>query len=518
MNSWVWPAAAIAAGFFIPLLQALRLSALGSDHAVHVFLINVIRESGFRLFEIVPRIVNRSYCGAYPLFLHWVLALGGPRVVPAASLFMNAVLNAALVAMTYLVLDRSAIAGGVPAGPVALALALLPQFYHALSARNFGISARPLGLLLFASVGLLAVAADTGAAWPLIVGIGVAYLLWGASTFGLQTLLFVSALMGLLFGHWPLAAMTAAGGAVFVVLHRRYALSYLRHTARFSATYARELAALFILQRRYSVWRDLVWDIWCNLRRMRTLDALRYAYENPVVIAVALNVVTILAATSLVVRGDAMKGLLLFAAQLSAVALVLFVATSFRRTRFLGEPERYLEMAAPFATIAGIAFLQAAGGDAAVTALLAYFAVVTLGQLGLAGVVKRAARDRARDVTQIREAIEAHCPAGATVRLAANNDETQKYFMTLPWSFVRYWSYEEPFAGFRVRNAFDPFPVLRTAAVEAAIRDYGANYCLMEGADGAPRLFTDDADWRARLSVLAEGPTYCLYAIGPATA
>ncbi len=279
----IWFVAVVTVGFLVPYLQARRLAALGSDHAVHVFLINVIRENRFRLFETVPRIVNPSYCGAYPLFLHWVLALAGPNVIPLASLTLNAALNAVVVSMTFLVMSavtREDPAQAALVGPAALALALLPQFYHALSARNFGISARPLGLVLFAATGFLAYAGSGGAQWPLAAGAVIAYAIWGSSTFGLQMVVFSGAVMGGVFGEWGLLTMAAGGGVLFVVLHRGYALSYIRHTVLFSVTYARELAPLFILQRRVSIWRDLVWDIGARLRHEPVLHALRYAYKT----------------------------------------------------------------------------------------------------------------------------------------------------------------------------------------------------------------------------------------------
>ena len=487
---------------------------------MHVFLINVIRENRFRLFQTVPRIVNPSFCGAYPLFLHWVLALAGPRIIPFASLTLNATLNAALVAMTFLALHSAL--GPDDAlrpiiGPTTLSLALLPQLYHALSARNFGISARPVGLVLFAATAFMSYAAESGhgAAW--VGGILVAYAIWGTSTFGLQMLLLSGLIMGVVFQHWGLLALTAGGGGVFIVLHRGFALRYIQHTVLFSLTYARELAPLFILERRFSIWRDLVTDILATFRREPFMPAVRYAYENAVLIAVLLNVVALIAAYSLLVdSGTVLSGLPLFAAQLSATAVILFVATSFRRTRFLGEPERYLEMSAPFSVLAAMAFLQASGDGAVVWGLLMYFALATAAQFTIARMVRRAVAGRSGDLDTLSAAIDAHCPPGTTVRLAANNDETQKYFMTRPWSFVRFWSYEEPFAGYRVRSAFKPFPVLKTAVVEAAIRAYDANYCLMERGEDAAELFANDAVWRDRLLVLAETATTRLYAIAPA--
>ena len=48
---------------------------------------------------------------------------------------------------------------------------------------------------------------------------------------------------------------------MFVAIHPTYGPGYLRHTLRFIQTYGRELAPVYILNKRYSIWRDLVREL-----------------------------------------------------------------------------------------------------------------------------------------------------------------------------------------------------------------------------------------------------------------
>lgn len=99
----------------VSVLQGRALVGLGSDHYVHLFLVNVIRENGRRLFTRIPRLLNPAYCSAYPLFLHWFLSFLKNEQLVGVSRYYNPVVNLLQVALTYLALrlvpDVSPLAG-----------------------------------------------------------------------------------------------------------------------------------------------------------------------------------------------------------------------------------------------------------------------------------------------------------------------------------------------------------------------------------------------------------------------
>src|SRR5437879_9918531 len=84
---------ALIVSFSISYMQTRTLAGRGSDHQVHLFLINLIRENNHRLFGRVPRILNESYCGAYPLFLHWLLSFLSLRQINIVAVLFNPFMN-----------------------------------------------------------------------------------------------------------------------------------------------------------------------------------------------------------------------------------------------------------------------------------------------------------------------------------------------------------------------------------------------------------------------------------------
>lgn len=511
--SLVWAVAAVAVAFGLSWLLVRRLAGLGSDQPVCIFLADVIRENGFRLFRRVPRLINPSYCGAYPLFLPWLLARIGTARIGVVERYLNPTMNALTVAALAVMLQRE---GAIALlAPACLLLALTPQLYHALSPRNFGISTRPLGLLLFLVLGCFVHLSRIDGGWmPYVAAVACAYLIWGCSTFALQTMLFTAVLRVLLFGDWTMAAVAFSSALAFFVLHPRYGLSYAWHSVRFSSAYAGKLAPLFILDRRHSIWRDVVYDFWQRLRTGPKQQALRYIYENAAVIGVLLNVTTPLALALYWLGPDEDRPAFVdFAIEMTMVGGLLFLVTSFRPTRFLGEPERYLELMAPFSVCAAAYLMLELLGPVSVPVVLVYFAAVDAGQLILARTVRQAMRSRTGDVLEIIARIE-QAFASQEIRFTCNNDELLKHFLVQPWLFARYWSYAEPFAGYTLDRAFAPFPNLRTEVVEAAIETYDINVCLVDrsAADREP-LFADAPDWQRRLETLWQTPDYLLLRI-----
>ena len=83
--------------FLISLLQSILLSGLGSDQPVHIFLANVIKENKYKLFAKVPRIINDSYCGGYPLFLHWFIAIIGTKKIKYIEILLNPIVNTFII-------------------------------------------------------------------------------------------------------------------------------------------------------------------------------------------------------------------------------------------------------------------------------------------------------------------------------------------------------------------------------------------------------------------------------------
>lgn len=473
------------AAFGLSLWQASLNAGLGSDHAVHAFLVRAIRRNRFRLFTRIPNILNETHCAALPLYLHSIVARFGSSAIPRASLLLNPVVNGLHVVLVAWIAWTVVAETGTDFGYVAVAawiFALTPQFYHALSARNFGLSARGIGVLLltlFLFAGHMAASGPNAWGWwaALIVS---AYLVWAFSTFGAQAMVIISVLMAVLFGSATPLLGLALGLCLFIAVHPRYSIGYLKHTLSFIHTYGTSLAAVYILPRRFSIWRDLVWDIWQRIFRSR-IAGLRYAYENSILIISVLNPATI-AAIVLWASGRVsmvqIAGLPGYASHVAVCGVVAFLLTSFRPTRFLGEPERYVEATTPWAAVASGLFLMSQFGLPGLLLVLAALLAMDLFQFAASRMLQRHVAKNPMGYAAVQQAIVA--AADGPVRCAGNNEQFTRHMLEMDWSFVFCMALEKTHCGLPIAEAFTEYPFIRRESLQKIVRHYRANFCVLD--------------------------------------
>ena len=486
-----------AVAFAIATAQSFMGSRVGTDHPGHVFLIRAIRNNGFRLFVRIPRLLNEAVIAALPLYLHAVFARLGERAMFWAERLLNPAMNVLHIALFagLLALSPSTASGIDRFFPVLAAVACFaftPQFYHALSARNFGLSSRGIGLValtvLFLCAWRVTNAPVSVGGW--LIGVAAAFAVWAFSTFAAQAMVILAVLLALIFGRYEPTLLALAGLFVFVAVHPRYALGYLRHTLAFIAAYRREMAPISILARRHSVWRDLVFDIPRALVK-GPVSGLRYGYENPVLIVVLLNPLT-LAAVYASLAGELAPGLPSFAGEVAIAGLAAMLATSFRATRFLGEPERYVEATAPWSALAAVGWIASRFGVEALHGVAVLFVILAIIQLGLFRVLFRYLSARPLDLAGAEAAISAFARNG--VRLASNNEHFTKLFMYNDWDFAYCIAQGQGYAGMTMNEAFARHPVLRPEAFELILRRYRINACVIDRAVSEQPFRSQPAD------------------------
>lgn len=477
--------AAATAAFALSLIQARINARHGTDHAVHTFLINRLRERNGRLFVRIPKLLNEAYIGALPLYLHAIFAKFPLRVMRTAEVLLNPAVNFVhTIATGLLGLLVAREIGAPPAFAVAAALlfGLTPQFYHALSARNFGLSARSLGLVLLTACFFLSFRASEDprdvVTWALLAA--ACFFVFAFSTFGLQAMVLIGCGM-LVLGHPQLIAGTALGLLLFLAVHPRYSQGYLTNTARFIAAYARDLAPRYVLARRYSIWRDLIRDIWVRLRQDGLTAGLRYAYENSIILVLVFSPLTIVAAAAAaaIARGRLPGGgFAAYSADVVVAALVAMLLTSFRATRFLGEPERYVETGAACATLAAAAVLWHWAGLEILWLIAAASAILCVLQIWASCLLSRYLSSKPLALDAAREAIEAS--SSGQVRCASNNEQYIKLMLPNDWQFSYCIAVGHGYCGMTIGEVFDPFPYPRREALQKIVATYRINYCLLD--------------------------------------
>ncbi|NOX50265.1 MAG: hypothetical protein GXP16_06980 [Gammaproteobacteria bacterium] len=308
----------------------------------------------------------------------------------------------------------------------------------------------------------------------------VGYWAIAFNTFALQTMLTFSVLSIAIFSNWYMPAATLLSLALFLALHPSYGWSYIKHTFLFSKAYSADLAAIFILVRRYSIWRDFVWDFWKQFATNPLKKSLSYIYENSAIIVIFLNPFFLIGTIGfLFSETTGAPPLLAYSGMIITLALVVFIATSFRKTRFYGEPERYVEMASVFGNISGIYYTYIWFGLAPVMAILAYCFVAVMIQIFISKMLAGHLEGNISQYDKVIQVINDNFEQGA-VRFAANNEEITKYVMTEDWNFVRYWSFGNPLAGFNVSETFYKYPFIRMPVFEEIIARYGVNVCVID--------------------------------------
>jgi hypothetical protein len=480
---------AVTLSLAISAAQSFISQRVGSDHAVHVFLTRRIRKSGFRLFVRIPDILNDCYCAALPLYMHWVMAHFRTAAVFWSERLLNPVVNSLHVLLFAFIAAGACRVEGIPAGfagAAACLFALTPQFYHALAARNFGLSARGTGLLLltafFATSWALEASYWPPAYWLALTILG--WLIWGFSTFAQQALCILSALMLVLTGRYVPAVGAMLGLALFVALHPRYSIGYLRHTLLFIRTYAQSLAPIYILERRTSIWRDLIWDIWMRFASQGASKGLRYAYDNSVLVVLLLNPLAIVCLWAALRGAELHHGMLGFSLSLALCGVLAALLTSFRPTRFLGEPERYVEVIAPWAVLFGAHALFAAApafglsGMRALMLLAALFLLLDIAQLTVSKILFNFVGQQAPTLGAIERAIGERW--GETARVCCNNEHFTKMLMQHDWQYAYCLAVGQPYAGMTIGETFSSFPILRPEACRRIAERFRINACLLD--------------------------------------
>jgi hypothetical protein len=453
----------------------------GSDHPVHQFLVDALRQNGHKLFEYIPGILNRTYCGALPLYLHLAISYLPSRVIPWLQQLLNPFMNMANVLIVGLIAHWAQNAYSIGTEYVAytvLLFALTPQFSHALSARNFGLSARGIGLVLLTAFfsGCVLVETDTSNSSGWLLLITSAFLIWGLSTFAQQTIVFVGILLLVIFQKWVPLVGVVIGLLIFLMVNPKYSTSYLVYTLRFIMDYRRVLAPVYILRKRESIWLDLFGEIWSRFRGGFIRGAL-YAYENSVLVTVLLNPLALLTVIFWLTI-DGIPPVIGYAAAISVSGFIVAVGTSIRPTRFLGEPERYIEAVTPWTVLAAVYVFAAKFSLSDLDFLVAYFMVAATTQLFASWQLMRHVSSGSSELEQIAGKVEMHVKK--EVRFCSNNEQLTKLLLRSGWQFAVYLVVGQTYCGMRANEAFSTFPNLEKKALEQVLNTYRINACLLD--------------------------------------
>lgn len=343
--------------FYFLLLLILGLGTKpGSDHYFHVGLIKLIKNNGNRFLtkraNILPEL-NLSY----PQFLHWIISFFPIRVVSRlgtmVTIFMLVLSLILLIGFTYFIMSLYSESNSLAVFMVATIYIVMPYSYAYWNAKNVGVSARGFGILLVHLYCYCLIFLQLEPHYIYYFGISfISLLLILSSQFGAQFILLSAIPYSVLFADFWILLSVILGVILFRISFGEVAKSFFQGQYWHKQIYSKYLADVFILKVRPSIYRDFVYDFW-RLTRRDIKKALWYLFSNPLINVLKGFPIMIVAIIYLVTSTSysELNDIETILFKILIGGLVVFFLTSLRKTRFLGEPDRYLELLIPFITI-----------------------------------------------------------------------------------------------------------------------------------------------------------------------
>lgn len=321
---------------------------VSSDHYFHIRLVNAIKTNRHLFLNHSPICLNEKNF-AYPQFFHWVLSFFPTWFYREKYRQINFFLTLLQVAAFNIFLFS--VNGYFLLSPIDFLFAniifhVFPFSYIAWNAKSCGLSARGAGLLLgHIYMYLFFFYILCGGNWVAWCSLLItAFLILITSQFSLQLLL-LSLPFFIFISHAPqLLLIPFLATSVFFVIMPRVAFNFFVGQFNHKRNYFKYMAKIFIFRSRPSIYRDFIWDFWKRVRQRGIESAVLYMYYNPVVELIwGFPLIWFV-----IFRYDPSNHLLFF---IVYTLLTLFFLTSFRFSRFMGEPQRYVEFSIPFVTL-----------------------------------------------------------------------------------------------------------------------------------------------------------------------
>lgn len=355
--------------FLIPpgilLLVKAKIGSLGSDQFYHRLLINQIELNDKKSVKHLANCVNENIM-SYPQLLHLIVARIGIEkshiFLPLLLVFVS-VSQASL--LSYLIWKTTSLYNLDTYTYLeyiiysALIFVTIPYSLNLSNAKNTGISARGIGLLFGQALAVLFfLYLDSNNFYYLIGASLVGYLIITLSQFANQFHVLFSIILALTSSRFELLLSPLFSTLLAFIITPNLAFLYYKGQFLHKSLYYKYMAQAYLLKHRKSIWLDwitefpkIVWEIFKNPISIKW--KLKYIQGNALaiflfefwllpiyIILTILNPQPLTTVDYLIISG-----------------IILFIATTLKFTRFLGEPERYLEFIIPFAIVSLLKFL-----------------------------------------------------------------------------------------------------------------------------------------------------------------
>ena len=478
-----------------------KRSHFGSDHYFHLNLIRLIKNNRHRFISRYSNFIGNEYA-SYPQFFHWVFSfvkIANPArlnfIYKSVIFFFDVSFFLIFFYSGFLQFSTT-----LPLVTVFLYAALLfiftPFNFVRWNAGNAGFSPRGLGVLLGRIFAYLFLFHLHHSGWICYAAlIVVTYIIFISSQFAAQYVLFFCIIYGIAFLKAWILLIPFFGFALFYLLHGKVAVNYIKGQYQHKKIYATHFAQRFILKYRPGIWRDFIYDFWVKLKKEKWA-AIPYIQTNAIVTLfwgftiLPLSLYFLVNATAIKHQQgfwELVSNYTLF--QVILVTLLIFILTSFSKTRFLGEPERYLEFATPALVYL---FMQCYSSEFVYYTII-YYVLASLGLIFISKWYDKKSK-KVKDnmlwhlstrrvngktmIDKLRELQE----KGMPLRIFSNNEEITRRLLEMENSeFLLPDIAAEKTGSFYYKNIFnEQYPVVNEKLLIPMIKEFGVNVLVVD--------------------------------------
>ncbi len=488
---FVWVAVFFLLSIGFAALQH-RFARPGSDHYIHLAYVDSIRANKHRFITRVNSFINADDFPD-PQLYHWLLSFFPRRVIVAHHALFGHVINWLTLGSFLLFCALLYPALQTPLSlttfirNAGLLFVLTPFSYYSWNAKNVGLSARGLGLLLGQLyLYTLVFYAIDGGLLLLIGSIAVSLLILLSSQFAFQMVLFASPLVGILLGTYEVILVPLVSILISILLFKEHTLLFLKRQYQYKSLYRRVFAKKFLLTSRYSIWLDFVWSFWIVLRSRSTARALQYIYRNPVVITVlGIPSFTFIVLWLSLDCGESSRRVLsapLYPLFVPVIACTLVaLSTSLRQTRFLGEPERYLEFVIPQLAVLAAVLIQT--NTSLLLTIIGFSLAIILGDSVLTRLVAKQHKGQtfADTATQLMRYMSNNHETATKNRVLSNNYDLLKHFAGYQFRILNVYVTSEFTGPFHYNELFpDQYGRFATDVIGTLLKHFKIDWFILD--------------------------------------
>jgi len=441
--------------FFILACNYIYISNLkqewGSDHYVHKLIIDLIKQNGNRFIKNVKPFLIGNMMG-YPQLYHWILSYLTESQLKFIIRYQNILMNLTILFLHcsfsfYLASSLKTEANSFQILLYAPLLLLSSGIlFDGQNARNTGLSARSIGFIIgqiFTYCCYFYFRGDYYVifSFPLLMLLSLL-----ASQFTTQFIIIASVILSLLFMDYLFILSNISGILLFALFFPSTSKIYMVYQWKHKKYYAKYGTKIVLLAQRMSIWCDFI-HIARFLKEKGIPGSLSYMYNNPIV-KVLTGVPCVMFVLYIILRQFHydkyfIDSNLVVLMKIIVASFVVFIITSFKYTRFLGEPERYVEFTVSIAcAVAAIQFVD--------QPLLVILIVI----LGLPRLIvechliphlktiftnKGKMRNIGIDLSSLRKEIEKSRTDNKSIRILSNNFEITKQLLDIKWEYFYGW-------------------------------------------------------------------------------